>query len=383
MSHEKSSKMSRSFVVTRALAAMAGLLGLGCGGALAQADRQAYLPVTFHAQGGAVRTTACLEVIERVEPQTLWWEDADAPADPPERAFKAVTAAMKRKDRAALAKLVDPIQGEGTKDFDDQSGAFFQQFDVIRLVAVPKAYEFDGLLVFFAKVQIESKSFFAPFAFAHEDDGSFGFLPARTRQLTYMLVADWFSPNVGSPTVDDPPYCSDKDVKRATHRVSLAAVPGAAKPAWHPSQLVFVGASFDAPGALAAIAARVKSTIESVKSADFSGGADDFVKHLTPESGEQIKKWLATADDTDRAKYKKAVVQRMERPIFLIDASPLLVVYTRSPGSVQAVYFTAGGNNELLWTNIEHITNSDKLFKRGMLYDAALLDKPFSSLAIK
>jgi hypothetical protein len=67
----------------------------------------------------------------------------------------------------------------------------------------------------------------------------------------------------------------------------------------------------------------------------------------------------------------------------LIDASPLVVVYTRSAGGVQVVYFTVGGNNDLLWTNIARITDSDKLFKRGVLRDEAVADKPFSRFAIK
>ncbi len=108
-------------------------------------------------------------------------------------------AAIKRKDRAALAKLADPTQGEGTKDFDDQSIAFFQQFDALKIVAVPKAYEFDGLLVFFPKLEAGSKSFFAPFVFARQDDGSFGFLPARSKQPGLQIVADWFTPNLRSP----------------------------------------------------------------------------------------------------------------------------------------------------------------------------------------
>jgi hypothetical protein len=73
----------------------------------------------------------------------------------------------------------------------------------------------------------------------------------------------------------------------------------------------------------------------------------------------------------------------MERPVFLIDATPLLVVYTRSQDGVQVVYFTVGGNNELLWTNIARITDSDKLFKRGVLRDAVSMDKPFGRFAIK
>jgi hypothetical protein len=43
-----------------------GLLGLGCNVALAAEAHVAYLPVTFHAESQTIRTTACLQVTERV-----------------------------------------------------------------------------------------------------------------------------------------------------------------------------------------------------------------------------------------------------------------------------------------------------------------------------
>ena len=108
-SHRKCSTVLLGSAMTRRLVAIAGLLCLGYGGtALAQTERQVYVPVTFNAEGTRIRTTACLEVTERVEPQTAWWEDAVASANPAEQAFKAVVAAIKRKDSAGLAKLADP-----------------------------------------------------------------------------------------------------------------------------------------------------------------------------------------------------------------------------------------------------------------------------------
>jgi hypothetical protein len=218
--------------------------------------------------------------------------------------------------------------------------------------------------------------------FAHRNDGSFGFVPARAQQLGLQLVSDWFGPDsAATESTAIPPYCDDKNIKRATHSVPLAG--SAISQPWHASQLHFVGAPFDSPGPLGGLVARVRSTIDSLKSADFSGGANDFIKHVTPEGVDQIKKWLATANDADRAKYKKSVVLQIENPVFVIDASPLFVVYTRSRSGVQVVYFTVGSDNKLLWTNNAYATDSDKFFKRGALNEAALQDKPFSSFAIR
>jgi hypothetical protein len=375
---------ARAITMARTFLVVTGLLGLGCGAAMAETGRLAYLPTTFKAEGQAIRTTACLQVTERVYPQSAWWEDASGNSDAPERAFAAAIAAIKRRDRAALLKLTDPTQGRDTKNFDEQSGAFFQQFEVIKLVAVPRAYEFDGLVVFFGKLRAGEQTAFVPLSFAVEEDGSFGFLPSRTEKLTYRLVEDWFQTKWGPSATDNPTYCTDKDIQRATHRISLVSSGGTAKQAGHPSQLFLVGASLDAPGELASLATQVKSTIEKLKAALASKGSDDLLPRLTPDAGDRLKQWLASATETDRSRYKASVMQETGHPFFFFDASPLVVVYTRSSdGGVHAMYFTFNAGNELLWTNSSYLTVSDKVFKTGPLHDAALLGKPFSSVAIK
>jgi hypothetical protein len=380
---KRGAKIARAFTVASRLIAMAGLLGLGSGTTMAEDDRLVYLPTTFHAEDQAIRTTACLQVNERIYPQSTWWEDASGNANTPERAFKAVIAAIKRKDRAALLKLTDPTQGKDSKNFNEQSGAFFEQFDVIKLVGVPRAYDFDGLVVFFGKFQSGEHTAFVPLSFAHEEDGSLGFLPSRTQQLTYQLVEDWFQTNWGQSATGKPTYCTDTGIKRATHQISLASSAGATKQVSHPSNLFLVGASLDAPGELANLATQVKSTIEKLKSALVSGGIDGLIKLMTPEGGKRLKEWYAGANETERSGYKASTTKQMGQPYFLFDASPLVVVYTRSAVGVQVMYFTFNTRNELLWTNTSSLTVSDKVFKSGPLYDAASLGKPFSSIAIK
>jgi len=381
--HKRRAKIARAFTGASRLIAMTGLLGLGCGAAMAENGRLVYLPTTFHAEDQAIRTTSCLQVTERIYPQSAWWEDATGNADAPERTFKAVIAAIKRKDRAALLKLTDPTQGRDAKNFDEQAGAFFQQFDVIKLVGVSRAYDFDGLVVFFGQFRSGEETAFVPLSFAQEADGSLGFLPSRTQQLTYQLVEDWFQTKWGPSATVNPTYCTDKDIKRATHRISLATSAGATKQASHPSTLFLVGASLDAPGELANLAAQVKSTIEKLKSALLRGGIDGCIKLMTPEGGKRLKEWYASATETDRSGYKASTSKQMGQPFFLFDASPLVVVFTRSAGGVQVIYFTLNSGNELLWTNSSSLTVSDKVFKTGLMYDAASLGKPFSSIAMK
>jgi len=370
---------TRSLV--RTLTVIAVVLGLRCGVAAAAPGHPAYLPMTFDAESQSIKTAACLEVVERAYRQSAWWEGPMSALDAPERALKAVIAAIKRKDRAAFYQQAHPTLGRDPKRFDEQAKAYFQQFEALELVGVPRAYEADGLVVFFAKIRFKQQTFFAPFVFASEDDGSFGFLPYRTEALTYRLVADWFNASWGPAATANPTYCTGEDLKRATHRVSLVPFSGTAAQAGHPSSLFLVGASLDKPGRLTNLVVRVATTIKDMKSALVGGGIDDFARHLTPEGARRVKEWFATADQLDRQRYQAALLE--QQPFFVFDASPLVVVYTKSPVGVQVMYFTMHAGTRLLWTNSSYFTVSDQVFKKGPLRDAAGLDQPFTTIALK
>ena len=221
----------------RSTLAALGAVGMASSTTSAQDSRTVYAAVPFHAETGDIRTTACLQLTERAYPAGAWWEKAGG--EGADHALGVVIAAMKAKDRAALLKATDAAQARDTAEFDRQAGAFFQQLEALRLVGVPRAYEFDGLVAFFAKIQAPSQTAFVPFVFAREADGTFGFLPSRSNTATMRLVSDWYAP-FKSPATDMPPYCADADVRRATHRVSL--VPAA----WRPSALLLTAIAFDA-----------------------------------------------------------------------------------------------------------------------------------------
>ncbi len=350
-------------------------LAFGSEMASAQDVRTVYAPMPFHAEGRDLRTTACLQLAERVYPAATWWENASGTASGPERAFRSVIAAIKQKDRAALLKLTDPAQARDTARFDRQADAFFGQFQSIQFLAVPRAYQFDGLVAFFGKFQSASQTAFVPLVFAYEGEDTFGFLPSRTNTATFRLVTDWFAPS-GSAPADTPAYCADADVKRATHRVSLVSS------TWRPSALLLTGAPLDAPGPLFAIATQVKATIDRMKAALRAGDVDAFANDMTPDGGGRLKEWFVTAAPADRDRYTNAFVG--QQPFFVFDESPLLVVYVRTgPRGVQVLYFTAAPDKRLLWTNSSQLTMADGVFKQGPLFAAAGSTKPFSSLAIK
>lgn len=351
------------------------------GAGIAETGRVVYLPLIFHAEAGPLRTTACLQVTENVYSQTDWWQTQRTDARPAEQAFAAVIKAIKSKDRSALYTLSHSMEGRDPKNFEKQASAFFQQFQSIELVAVPRSYELDGLTIFFSKLQIDKEIFYAPFIFAYDADGAIRFLPYRTELLTYRLVEDWFNSPWGPATVDAPGYCTDLDIKRAKYRISLVSPLSNSAQNANRSYLFLRGASLDSPGELAGLVGQVERTLKEM-SVTPEKGLDELVKHMTSEGGNRLKAWFATAEQTERARYMSSVVK--QRAFFFLDASPLIVVYTRSAtGTVQVMYFTRNGNNDLLWTNSSHITLSDRVFKKGPVYDSSLLAPPFSNVSLR
>jgi len=348
----------------------------GCEEAMAESSgRLMYLPMIFYTEAGAIRTAACLEVTEQVYAATRSWKDFGRDAGASEKAFEAVISAIMRKDLAELGRLSDPTRGRDPAKLERQAMAFFQQFEVIKLVAVPRAYLFDGLTLFFAEVRGKDQTFFAPFAFTYQPDGSFKFLPYRTEQITYLLVTDWFNSKWGPAQSNNPSYCSDEEIRRANHRISL--IPKA----WRPSRLFLYGAPLDNPGHLADIAKLVKGTMAELKETVRDRRWDDLIGHLTAAGGERLQKWLGSASASDRTQYERSVLE--EEPFFVFNASPLVIVYTNSPNKdVHVMYFTTR-DGKLLWTNSSHVTVADQVFKSGALFRAAWLAKPFSNIAVK
>jgi hypothetical protein len=326
-------------------------------------------------------TTACLQIDERDYQQDHWWE---APSDgfrSPEGAFKAVIWAIRHKDRAAFRKATDPKQAQDQRNFDAQEKLYFELMEPLELTSVPRIYEFDGLAVFFAGVRSREKTSFGSFVFAQEPDGSFAFLPSGSNKVTYEMLQYWFDTNWAPGAGKRPPrYCAAESIRRATHRIAL--FPAGGEKNWHPSRLFLTGVSFDKPGDHATLVAQINSTIAKMKSSLVAGRLEEFTRYMTPEGGRRLKQGFATADEDRRSRFKAGIAQL--RPFFLFDASPLVVVYTKPlAGEYDVMYFTPGPDKRWVWTNSAYLTAIDKIFRVGPLYKSALLNQPFSNLAIK
>ncbi len=372
-----------SLFVVLFVPAAVGSLSLVCSALLAAEERIVYLPMAFHVEARAHSTSACLQVTERVYPQSAWWEEADGDADPYEESFRKVIDAIKRQDRAAFFELSHSEQRRYRDRVEEQADAFFKQFEVVDLVAVPRGYEFDGLVMLFSSMQYKERTFAFPFLFAYEDHGALGFLPYRTRQWTYQLVVDSLDSMLEPAATDHPRFCTEDVIRRATHEVPLVSSSLSAEGRTHrPLTLFLRGVSLETRGGGTELVTRVEATIKKMHSLLREEEIDDFVECLTPEGGNRLKEWFTSADEAERNKYRRHYTE--QKPFFLFDASPLLVVYTRSPdGVVLVMHFTFNANGELLWTNSSRVTVTDNIFKKGLLYEAAALDEPFSSVAIK
>jgi hypothetical protein len=363
------------------LSGAAVFLVAGSGWARAEDSRPVFIPMIFPAEARDVRTSACFQVDESTYSQPGWWESADGNTSGPELAFKAVISAIRHKDRAALLKATDATAARDTKSFDEQANAFFQQLGSFELMSVPRGYVFDGQAVFFAKFRTPQSTFYAPFVFSRAGDGSFGFLPRRTRSTTYQLVESWFQGKWGPSNSATPSYCTADEVKRASHRFQIEGSPMGKE--GRASHMYLAGASLKEPGGLAALATKVRARITEMKAALNGAGIDAFAALLTPEGGNRLKDWYKTAEQKDRSEYKAAI--KDQEPFFLFDASPLVVVYLRDSAGdhPQVMYLVSGEGQDFLWANSSHLTVADKVFKSGPLYDAAQSEKPFSGIENK
>lgn len=334
-----------------------------------QENGQAYLPLTFHAESGPLRTTACLEVTEFSPEEGFAGKT---------RAIIQVIQAFKDKNREALWSLADPRYGRNPKRFDRQAFAFFEQFEVLEFIGVRHAFAFDGLMLFIAELKHKDGQLFAPFLFSFSQDGSLAFLPYRTQALSYLLIKEWFDLSLRAGTARTPTYCSGSIVKRATHRFIVPAINDTA----HPHHLILRGAPINQPGILVDATERVLETFKAMKAAlSLDVDIDRFSDHMTLEGGNRLKAWFASATLEERAAYKRAIIE--QQPFFVFDASPLIIVYTRGPNGIQVMYFTPAKSGGLVWTNSSHVTHVDKLFKSAYFRKAAALEPPFKGSEIQ
>lgn len=374
------SRATRRHRLKTALALTAALWG-GYASAAPQEARQVYIPVLFDAESTRIPTSACIAGIERSYAQPQWWIAANVAADAPESALRAVIAAMKSRDREALLRLSDPASTADRERFERQAAAYFSQMQTVQIESVPLAYDLGGLVQFYLRFQLQGKAPFAPLAFARMAKGTVGFLPVRADQVALRLLDNWFTSQWGPSSGTRPTYCTDDKVKRATHRVALGPAQGAAVAERRGAILLLTGGSFDAPGPVAEAAKQAKSAIAEIQAYAKDANVKGIADRMTAQGAASLQQWYGTAAIADRERYFASL--RGLKPLFLFDASPLIVVYVHTGEGIQVLYFTAGAKpGELHWTNSSFLSIVDEIFKKGPLFSAATAERLFQDLAI-
>ena len=337
-----------------------------------QSTRAVGIPMPFESETARLLTSACMAGTERIYGADPWWSGpADSKADAAENAVRAVIAAIKSQDREALLRASDPSSVADRAQFDRQATAFFSQMQSTRIDSVPLAYDMGGLVVFYVKFHLEGGMPYASLSFTRSSQGTVAFLPVRSSQTALRLIDFWFATSVKSSPEGRPTFCPDDTMKRATQSVTLP--PGI--------KLLLTGGRVDGKGAVAAVAGKARTAVTRIATAAKAGNAGEVGNHMTAAGSQRLQQWNATATPAERAQYFDAL--KGMKPVFVFDASPLVVTYVSTPQGMQALYFTPGAKGDLLWTNSSHITSADEIFKKGSLLAAASTDPPFQNLAVR
>ncbi|WP_347986707.1 hypothetical protein [Methylomonas sp. AM2-LC] len=342
-----------------------------------------YLPLIFNSEVNTYKTSACLKVVEVAYPDgNRWWEQGSSiTVNSPEDAFRNVISAILKKDKAELFKWSHSTLGHDTQEFDSQAAAYFAQFEKLQLVSASRSYRFDGLALVYVTAKLaDGRLFSFPLSFA-EDNKVYKFLPYRSEIVSYRLVTEWLSVNT-SGQADGFSYCDDKTIKNATYKVQL--VPPTETSKTDPiSELFLHGASINLKNPQKGLEKDVVDLLARMKKADFAKPKElnGFLGNMTLEGANRLKEWLNTASIADKERYKNELFN--VTPIFIFDASPLIVTYVKWGARVQTMYFTYNEKHKLVWTNSSHISLIDKVFKNGVLFDDAQLDKPFENYKIQ
>ena len=350
----------------------------------AEPGKSVLLPMVFHSEARVFWTSASMEVTENTHKPERWWEDANRAATPGEASFRAVVQALKNKDRKGFAERCDAQEGRDPARFEDQATALMSQLEKLEFSDIPRSLEFDDFACFCVGLRRGERVMNAPFLFRVRPGGQYGYLPYRSEALSYQLVADWLNAMGRTTSLGQPVYSDPEIKRRATHAFDILSG-GRDKPqATPPLRLYLRGAPIDTRGDLSDLAQRVTNVVGVMIKALSANDMETFSKCLTTEGASQARKWYAGVEESDRAVYRESIA--LQKPFFLFDAKPLVIVYTRTPRSargIEVMYFLVPDKGDLIWANSSHVTLTDQVFKRGPLYEAAFSQRPFSKFEIQ
>lgn len=330
----------------------------------ASESAEKFLPLIFGAESKAVKTTACIKIKENLYGNSKWWETQYAGGTSADIAFRKVITAIKRGDQQGLFQLSHSAEGRDSQQFDQQAKAYFKQLKISEIITVPVAYELEGLVAFYARIKIGGGFIYAPFLFLKESNGGYGFLPYRTHKIGFGLLDYWFNSTWGYGVSENPEYCSSDQIDAANIKIELSS-----KPNDLPFQLFVKGFSTNVQklGKNDKIEInKIELFFNKLKSVNSNKGLDLYRGYFSSKGFEKIQEWYLSLSSDE----KKIVFPLFfdHTPIYVINANPIFIVYTKTAKGLDVIYLDDSGK-KIVWVNSSHITIFDSLFKRGPVFD--------------
>ena len=361
-----------SAVKWKLIAASLGLLLAG--DAMARAI-QRHLPLDFTGRSGEVRTTACAVVTEQSYEDTAWWKGDGKNLEPQQRAVKSVFDAILRKDRKALDGL---SEGGNSDKGRMQLDQMVKAADLLNGMDGVRLYEVAPLLIVYAHLHQGSRGGIGTFVFVKRNT-NYSLLPVRPRTPGFELVRDWANSAWGVLKEGGPGYCSDEEVAKLDHRVTVMSGSDADIRVVLPVEMKVVptlGKTISVGAASRVI--RVYAQMKEAARKDSFARIISFI--ATPDAKNLGNFASDPAAAPQRAEMKSLLLN--EDPVAVVDAGPLQVLYTRSKEGrdITPWYFLAPDAAEPQWANLAAFTTMDAIFKSGPLPDVARTDPTFEKL---
>ncbi len=286
----------------------------------AVAQEKAYIPLIYTVDDLPLKTTACLEVQERVYAAQ---EFAAAAADvkTPEHVLQGVLSALAAKDTAALKALSHPELADNEAEFTKQAGAYTSQYAMLKNLAVVRSYQVDDAALFLAQYEYNGTAQYVTFKLAQKPDGTYGFIAYRPNQTGLFIVSDWLTSPFGPAKTDAPEYCDAAVVKDATQHLPLAPDYAGTKSILH-----FAGYKADALQV-----APIIERFNSIQAGLAQHNPAFYNGMLTPAHAKAATTWFAAASEDERSKFNGYYYGTSETPLkpqYVIDAGMVQIVYT-------------------------------------------------------
>jgi len=330
-------------------------------------DQRVAIPLVFSVEGDLLRTTACIPLIQKTFGEMPWQVFRKTAKRMPEVTLLRTIEAIKGKNKTRFIEMSHPVLGRDPEQLAFQMNAFMQQLNVVDMVSVDAYIKFDDFLLYMVTMRYQGKDMRIDFLFALDEQGTYRFLPYRTRDLAYEAVLNWAVSDWGIGG-SDPAYCSDENLAVANHQIPFDEADKYNKLA--ASLLVKARKLKKDPGKQPLLKA-----VDKMKRLLRAGKYDGFLQELTPKGTQIIGSWFDSVSKEEKAAYAERFFGR--EPFYVLDAEPFYVVYANDKNyGIQVMYFVKDGSGSYRWANANYGTSLDRIFNQEMVLRSIAQPEP-------